>query len=160
MLFLLSSRNDLAAASRCAENQGVYRDLVDLEATSTFPFQATRWLGEVAPHLLTAELRKAVIVAKARARIREAAETKIPQHLLYTKGWPRTIPTAAEASLLCDVRREVASAVGIEVGYTEPLEVIRRYEELLSSRVGRSGAIETVVGREQSCPISIEAPLL
>ena len=42
----------------------------------------------------------------------------------------------AVASLLCDVRREVASAVGIEVGYTEPLEVIRRYEELLSSGVG------------------------
>jgi hypothetical protein len=46
------------------------------------------------------------------------------------------VPTVAEASLLCDVRREVASAVGIEVGYTEPLEVIRRYEELLSSGVG------------------------
>ena len=133
---ILSSQNDLAAASRCAENQAVYRDLVGLEAASTFPFQPTRWLGDVAPHWLTGELRQAVIVAKAGARRREAAEAKIPQHLLYTEGWPRTIPTAAEASLLCDVRREVAGAVGIEVGYTEPLEVIRRYEELLSSGVG------------------------
>jgi hypothetical protein len=107
-----------------------------LEAASTFSFQPTRWLGDVAPHWLTGELRQAVIVAKATARRREAAEAKIPQHLLYTEGWPRTVPTLAEASLLSDVRREVASAVGIEVGYTEPLEVIRRFEELLSSGVG------------------------
>jgi 3'-phosphoadenosine 5'-phosphosulfate sulfotransferase (PAPS reductase)/FAD synthetase len=135
---ILSSQNDLAAASRCAENQAVYRDLVALEAASRFPFQSGRWLGDVAPHWLTEELRQAVVVAKAGAQRREAAEANIPQHLLYTEGWPRTIPTAAEASLLCDVRREVASAVGIDVGYTEPLEVIRRYEELLSSRVGRA----------------------
>jgi len=133
---ILSSQRDLAAAARCADNQAVYRDLVGLEAASTFSFQPTRWLGDVAPHWLTGELRQAVIVAKAGARRREAAEAKIPQHLLYAEGWPRTVPTVAEASLLCDVRREVASAVGIEVGYTEPLEVIRRYEELLSSGVG------------------------
>jgi len=99
-------------------------------------FQATRWLADVAPHWLTGELRDAVIVAKAGAQRREAAEAKIPQHLLYTDGWPRTVPTIPEASLLCDVRREVASAVGIEVGYTTPLEVIRRYEELLSNGAG------------------------
>jgi len=133
---ILSSQNDLTAASRCAENRAVYRDLVGLEAVSTFPFQPTRWLGEVAPHWLTGELRQAVIVAKARARRRIAAEARIPEHLLYTDGSPRTIPTPAEASLLCDVRREVASIVGIQVGYTEPLEVIRRYEELLCSDAG------------------------
>jgi hypothetical protein len=76
------------------------------------------------------------MIAKTGARRREAAEAEIPQHLLYAEGWPRTVPTAAEASLLCDVRREVARAVGIEVGYTAPLEVIRRYEELLSRGVG------------------------
>ena len=94
---ILSSQRDLAAAARCAENQAVYRDLVGLEAASTFPFQPTRWLGDVAPHWLTAELRQAVIVAKAGARRREAAEAKIPQHLLYTEGWPRTIPTASRS---------------------------------------------------------------
>jgi hypothetical protein len=128
---VLSSQRDLAAATRCAENQAVYWDLVGLEAASTFPFQQTRWLGDVAPQWLTEELRQAAIVAKAGARRREAAEAKIPQHLLYTEGWPRTIPTPAEASVLCDIRREVASAVGIHMGYTEPLEVIRRYGELL-----------------------------
>ena len=132
---ILSSQNDLAAAARCAENQAVYRDLVALEAASTFPFQPTRWLGDVAPHWLTEELRQAVVVAKAGAQRREAAEAKIPQHLLYTEGWPRTIPTRTEASLLGEIRREVADAVGIQVGYREPLEVIQRYEELLSSRV-------------------------
>jgi 3'-phosphoadenosine 5'-phosphosulfate sulfotransferase (PAPS reductase)/FAD synthetase len=132
---ILSSQNDLAAASRCAENQAAYCDLVTLEAASTFPFQATRWLGDVAPHWLTAGLRQAVIVAKAGAQRREAAEANIPQHLLYTEGWPRTIPTRTEASLLGEIRREVADAVGIQVRYTEAPEIIRRYKELLSSRV-------------------------
>jgi 3'-phosphoadenosine 5'-phosphosulfate sulfotransferase (PAPS reductase)/FAD synthetase len=136
---VLSSQRDLAAATRCAENQAVYRDLVGLEAVSTFPFQQTHWLADVAPHCLTEELRQAVIVAKVGTRRREAAEAKIPHHLLYTEGWPGTIPTPAEASLLCDIRREVASAVGIQVGYTEPLDVIRRYEELLRGDV-RAGA--------------------
>jgi len=133
---ILSSQKDLAAAARCVDNQTVYRDLVGLEAASTFPFQRGRWLGDVAPHWLTAELRQAVVGAKAGAQRREAAEANIPQHLLYTEGWPRTIPTRAEASLLGEIRREVASAVGIQVGCTEPLEIIQRYEELLSSRVG------------------------
>jgi 3'-phosphoadenosine 5'-phosphosulfate sulfotransferase (PAPS reductase)/FAD synthetase len=133
---VLGSQNDLTAAARCEDNQAVYRDLVALEASSTFPFQATRWLGDVAPHWLTDELRQALVIAKAGARRREAAEAKISQHLLYTEGWPRTIPTLAAASLLCDVRREVGSAVGVQVGYTEPLQVIRRYEELLSSGGG------------------------
>jgi hypothetical protein len=132
---ILSSQNDLAAAARCAENQAVYRDLVALEAASTFPFQPGRWLGDVAPDWLTEELRQAVVVAKAGAQRREAAEANIPQHLLYTEGWPRTIPTRTEASLLGEIRREVADAVGIQVGYREPLEVIQRYEKLFSSRV-------------------------
>ena len=140
MFVLGYSREGVWSASpSSATHQAIYLDLVGLEAASTFPFQQTRWLGDVAPHWLTEELRQAVIVAKAGTRRREAAEAKIPQHLLYTEGWPRTIPTPAEASLLCDIRREVANAVGIQVGYTEPLEVIRRYEELLRGDV-RAGA--------------------
>ena len=130
---ILGSQGDLSAAARCAENQAVYRDLVRLEAESTFPFQPARWLGDIAPHLLDGELRAAVASAKSRGKCREEAEARIPAHLLYTAGWPRVIPTLPEALLLCEVRREVARAVGIGVRYTEPLELIRRYEELLAT---------------------------
>ncbi len=133
---ILSSANDLAAAARCEANHEVYRALVSLETTSTFPFQPTRWLGDVASHLLDAEQRSQLGVAKERARRREAAESRIPDHLLYSEGWPRCVPTYAEASLLCDVRRTVASAVGIDVGYTDPEQLVQRYEDLLLKAAG------------------------
>jgi len=129
---ILSSASDLAAAARCDANHDVYRALVRLEIASTFPFQPARWLGDVAPHLLDGEHRVALDFAKQRARRRGAAESRIPEHLLYTDGWPRCVPTRAEALLLCDVRRSVASAVGIEVDYTDPERLIQRYEHLLT----------------------------
>jgi 3'-phosphoadenosine 5'-phosphosulfate sulfotransferase (PAPS reductase)/FAD synthetase len=129
---ILSSLGDLMAAARCGANDEVYRALVRLETMSTFAFQPTRWLGDIAPHLLDADERSALAVAKDRVKRRGAAESRIPAHLLYTEGWPCCVPTQVEALLLCDVRRSVASAVGIEVDYTEPERLIQRYEELLA----------------------------
>jgi hypothetical protein len=98
---ILSSLGDLMAAARCEANHEVYRALVRLETMSTFAFQPTRWLGDIAPHLLDADERSALGVAKDRAKGRGAAESRIPAHLLYTEGWPRCVPTQLEALLLC-----------------------------------------------------------
>jgi hypothetical protein len=87
----------------------VYRELVGLEAESTFSFQDSFWLADVAPDLLGTELKGAVECARRRARIRETAEADIPDHLLYESGWPRVIPTPAEAKLLCQIRRTVSA---------------------------------------------------
>lgn len=66
------------------------------------------------------------------ARVREQAESRIPAHLLYEKGWPTCIPTRDEAELLCEVRLQVAAAVGIpDVRYLDPDSLIGRYEELM-----------------------------
>ena len=130
---ILSSANDLGAAARCEANHEVYRALVRLETVSTFPFQPTRWLGDVAPHLLDAAERSDFGFAKERARRRGAAEKDIPEHLLFTDGWPRCVPTRAEALLLCEVRQRVASAVGIAVDYTDPEQLVQRYEDLLAA---------------------------
>ena len=129
---ILSSLSDMVAAARCEANHEVFRALVRLEIRTTFPFQPTRWLGDVAPHLLDAEDRSALDLAKERARRRCAAESRIPEHLLFTEGWPRSVPTRAEALLLCDVRQSVAGAVGIAVDYTEPERLIQRYKDLLT----------------------------
>ena len=102
---ILSSLHDLIAAARCETNHEIYRALVRLEAKSTFPFQPARWLGDVAAHLLSEEERSLVVQAKERSKRREAAESRIPEHLLYTEGWPRCVPTPAEACLLCDIRQ-------------------------------------------------------
>src|SRR5437016_6042843 len=80
---ILSSLGDLMAAARCGANHEVYRALVRLETMSTFAFQPTRWLGDIAPHLLDADERSALAVAKDRAKRRGAAESRIPARLKW-----------------------------------------------------------------------------
>ena len=126
----MSTAADLTAAATCVDNQPVYRNLVDLEILSTFGFQSNRWLADIAPHVLSAEQRAAVVDAKCRAELRVQAESTIPRHLLFTKGHATAIPTFIEAQGIAAVRRTVADLLSISVDYTEPLQIQARYREL------------------------------
>ena len=129
---VLASQSDLKSASSCVTNHEVYRGLVGLEVESTFSFQEHSWLSDVAPGLLDNDTRMKALGAKDRASRREIAERMIPRHLLYEAGWPRCIPTVEEANLLAEVRREVAAAVGIRIGFTRPGEIVERYVDLIA----------------------------
>ena len=48
--------------------------------------------------------------------------------------WPTCVPTEAEAQLIAEVRLEVASMLGITVGFTSPSDVIGGYQELITAR--------------------------
>ena len=61
----------------------------------------------------------------------KAAEACIPKHLLYTKGWPRVLPTLSEARLLGDVRRMVSEIMELPVLYTDAETIQHRYAELM-----------------------------
>lgn len=135
---IMSSEADLVASAACPDNQPVYREQVGLEIASTFAFQGSRWLGDVAPHLLSADERLALAVAKERGARRERAEARIPKHLLYVKGWPTVMPTLAEAELIVEVRREVAAAVGIAVRFTTARAVIARFAELMAAKASKA----------------------
>jgi hypothetical protein len=74
---IMSTAEDLLAATRCTDNREVYRTLVELEAESTFAFQGARWLGDVAPSLLSEELRSRLLDAKATAEERRRIESVI-----------------------------------------------------------------------------------
>lgn len=137
---VMGSEHDLRASSNCAENQAIYREMVELEVVSTFSFQSTRWLGDLAPDLLDASLRARVQEAKERAERRVAAETRLPEHLLFVKGWPTVMPTAEEGQLIADVRREVAAAVGLKVKHTDRDSVLARYQELIAVAVAKASA--------------------
>lgn len=134
---ILGSQHDLAASATCADNHDIYREMVSLEAESTFSFQDAKWLGDVAPHLLSMATRLDLANAKEQAVERERAEARIPKHLLYTKGWPTCVPTSEEADLLASVRRDVAAAVGLDIRYTSPRTVRARYEELMAAKEAR-----------------------
>lgn len=131
---IMGAIDDLKAASSCPENQEIYRAMVDLELRSTFAFQGGRWLGDVAPHLLSSETRTHLPAAKNAAEVRARAEARIPRHLLFVDGIPTRVPTRQEAALLSGVRKEVSSAVGIRIGYTDPDSIIERYRLLYQER--------------------------
>ncbi len=132
---IMSSAADLLAAAGCEDNHEVYRLLVELEAESGFGFQGNRWLVDVAPQLLNEDLVERIARAKVVNAERNAIEDRIPDHLLYVKGWPTVVPSRAEAELLAGVRREVAAVSGIKAKYLEADSIIARYKELMAEKV-------------------------
>lgn len=129
---ILGSRADIAASAGCPDQADLYREMVGLEATSTFAFQDQTWLGDVAPHLLGDQLRADLERAKGRAKRREYIEARIPEHLLFTKGWPTAMPTRSEAELLAEVRAAVGEVMGLEVRCVTADSVTDRYAELMA----------------------------
>jgi 3'-phosphoadenosine 5'-phosphosulfate sulfotransferase (PAPS reductase)/FAD synthetase len=134
---IMQDADDQRVSASVAANVPVLRTIVRLETASTFAFQGSRWLGDVAPHLLTADERRALADAKDRGRERVAAEARIPRHLLYTRGWPTVMPTSAEAELLAGVRREVAAILGLVVQCTDADAVLARYAELMTAKAAK-----------------------
>jgi hypothetical protein len=93
----------------------------------------------VAPDLLDAGLRARLQEGKERAQLRMSAEARLPEHLLFVKGWPTVLPTPGEAALIAGVRRDVAQAVGLQVHHTDRDAVLVRYRELMT--VARAKAV-------------------
>ena len=144
---IMAKRSDLVASTTCADNVPVFRTMVVLEIASTFAFQGSSWLADIAPHLFDAETTAALAAAKQRARAREQIEARIPDHLLYTEGWPTVMPTSAEAELLAEVRRALAALLELEVKYTDAASIIARYAELMAENAAKAKALAKKTAR-------------
>jgi len=141
---ILSSVLDMIASATDPRNHDVYRELVDLEIASAFSFQADRWLGDVAPHLLSAEQLVGLAVAKQKAKERSRIQARIPDHLEYTRsGWPQVMPTRAEAVMLSEVRRTIADLYELSISYADPDAILQRYEELMAKREAKGIVVKT-----------------
>lgn len=147
---IMGSIGDLTKSASVPAHAALYREMVALEIVSTFGFQGGRWLADVAPHLLSADELAAVEVARMRATEREVIEEQIPEHLLFSKGWPTVMPTADEAELLCEVRREVAALLGLEIGYADPAELTARYAELMAQNALKDAAKTKRIKRKKA----------
>lgn len=134
---IMSSISDMIAAAGCAGNASVYRRMVELELSSAFSFQGSRWLADVAPHLLSADQQARLAVAKAKATAREAIEKEIPKHLLFTKGWPTVMPTKQEAALIASVRSRVSALMELDAACLTEDTVTARYAELMTLKQAR-----------------------
>jgi 3'-phosphoadenosine 5'-phosphosulfate sulfotransferase (PAPS reductase)/FAD synthetase len=139
---IMSSAHDLVAAASCEDNHAVFRSLVELEAESTFAFQGSRWLADTAPHLLAPELKHGIANAKRLAVERREIESRIPAHLLYTKGWPTVLPTLTEASLIADVRARVSELLSLHANYLTADSVRECYSALLEAKRMKEGKAE------------------
>lgn len=133
-LCIMSSLPDLAAAMRCTDNHGLYVSMVELEAASTYAFQGSRWLADLAPQLLPTPLRDAAALAKQKAAQRQRIEAELPKHLLYTAGWPTGMPTIEEAELIASVRVRVSTLIGLDARCLTADTVCDRYAELLAAK--------------------------
>jgi 3'-phosphoadenosine 5'-phosphosulfate sulfotransferase (PAPS reductase)/FAD synthetase len=152
---IMSSLDDLRAAAGCADNHDLYREMVAIEAASTFAFQGQRWLADVAPDLLSPSLKAAVERAKLAAAERQAIEAEIPAHLLYTAGWPTARPTLEEAALIASVRSRVATLIGIHVDHTTASSVLARYDARLAARPA-SAETSNSTGPVPAAPLQAE----
>lgn len=130
---VMQSVSDQAAAARCESNGDLYRHLVGLEVRSTFSFQPTRWLADVAPGLLDARTRHDLPEAKRRADERRALEAALPSGLRYVKGWPLRLPTPAEAIQVVTARSVILAHHGLSDPYGTPSKVIERFAELMAA---------------------------
>lgn len=137
---MMANLADLTAASAQEEAHPIYRRQVDLEIASTFAFQGSRWLGDVAPHVLTVAQRAGLAEAKNKAAQRIALESRITKPMLYVKGWPTRMLTNDEADLLAAVRRGVSHLVGIDAAHLERHSIHARYAELMAANEARKAA--------------------
>lgn len=134
---IMSSIGDLTAATAQPESHDLYRRMVALECKSSFAFQGSRWLGDVAPHLLTGDQRRALGAAKHTANWRSHYERRIRPEMLYVKGWPTRMLTDAEAGILAATRRNVSELFGFCSRYLDRSEIHGRYAELIAKRQSR-----------------------
>jgi 3'-phosphoadenosine 5'-phosphosulfate sulfotransferase (PAPS reductase)/FAD synthetase len=129
---IFASLQDLEASAAAPSNAEVYRELVGIEARSTFPFQPTRWLADVAPRLLSAGLRSDVARAKADQLERRRLEASMPPGLRYVKGWPPRLPTPAEAEDIAAARRPILARHSLPDRFPTAVSIMERFAELLA----------------------------
>jgi len=135
---IMSSLPDMQAAANQPEAHPIYREMVRLECDSTFAFQGSRWLGDIAPHILDANEREALAAAKIKAKRRIEAEKRITKPMLYVKGWPTRMLTDDEADLLAGVRREVSGLFGFKSDCLDRTSIHQRYAELMAKNSARA----------------------
>lgn len=149
---IMQGQDDQRIAASILAHVPLFRTVARLEIDSTFGFQGSHWLADIAPQNLDAGMLAELAASKARAARRIAIEKRIPKHLLYTKGWPHVMPTRAEAEDLAAVRREVGDLLGIRVRYTDADAVLGRYAQLMAINAAKEAAKAAKAARKAAKP--------
>lgn len=131
---VLASFRNLEPSTAAPGNRQSFALITDLEIESGFSFQPGRWLGDVAPGLLSGAKRSALEAAKASAVRRRALEADLPSGLRFQKGWPPRMPTISEADQIANVRNEILAQHNLVNLYPLAADVLGRFHELHAAR--------------------------
>lgn len=126
---ILASEADLKASLLDPAGHEVYRRMCELELTSAFAFQGSRWLTSLAPELIPDGAAR-LLDAQRRMLLRKDHEGWLPKHLQFTKGWPHSVPSESEVESLAFMRQQICALYGWDSPYLTAQTVRERYQEL------------------------------
>lgn len=128
---VMASKDDLTRASAAPQNVLHLLDLVTLEASSAYSFQATNWLADLAEATMSSALKGDIARAKAWADERRQIEQGLPARHRYVDGWPLHIPTMAEARQISEARCRILDWYRIDSAYRSAQSVRDRFAQLV-----------------------------
>jgi len=131
---IMGSANDLTVAASVEGNHWLYRHYVSMECASTFSFQPSRWLGDIAPHLLSPGLTADLLKAKRLAAERRAIELALPARHRFVKGWPLYVPSLEEAAQIAAGRKIILGHHQLDDAYNTAELVRDRFACLLEMK--------------------------
>lgn len=131
---VLASTRDLSRSLASRQNEQSLREILSLEISSTFSFQPTRWLADLAKSRLSSTEIKHLEQSKERAAERRAMEAQLPSDLRFTRGWPPRVPDNSEAVQICDARARILEHHDLPNLFPTPAMVIDRFAALHRSR--------------------------
>jgi len=129
---IMGSLNDLAVGAEA--HPWLFRHYVEMEASTTFSFQAGRWLADIRPDLLTSGLRADIERAKVKCAERRDIEASLPARHRFVKGWPLYLPSLDEANLIASGRTKILAHHNAPNAYPSGRSVRDRFDELLSQK--------------------------
>ncbi len=129
---VMASKGDLTKAAAAPPNGAHLLDLVALEASSAYSFQAAGWLADLADHIAPQALRIDVERAKAWAAERRKIEQSLPARHRYIDGWPLYVPTRDESLQIADARSRILDWYEIDSDYRTASAVRDRFAQLVT----------------------------
>lgn len=131
-LCIMGSLNDLEIGAEA--HPWLFNHYVEMEAKTTFSFQAGRWLADVRPDLLSTGMIADIDRAKARCLQRRSIEAALPAHHRFVKGWPLYVPSLDEAAQIAAGRATILAHHSAENRFPTAQAVRDRFAELIAMK--------------------------
>jgi 3'-phosphoadenosine 5'-phosphosulfate sulfotransferase (PAPS reductase)/FAD synthetase len=126
---ILANEADLRASLKDPAAAAIYVRMCELELSTGFAFQGSRWLTSLATDLVPegeSRLKSSQWLQKTRAEL----QAWIPKHLQFTRGWPHCVPSIEESERLAAMRTRICFHYGWTSPYLTAETVRARYQEL------------------------------